>query len=132
MRIRPRTGGAVSCLVLVRVYRALKHRRRPSGRAVSAEERRRAEQMWAVLMPVSEKLGVFAQLPIAEMRELIDQVQDVLDGVWSIFTTSWEAAAGAAFPSKVAGVTKALDSVDRLAAEDLLQARLHMHAFARS
>ena len=42
--------------------------------------------------------------------------QDVLDGVWSIFTTSWEAAAGAAFPSKVAGVTKALDSVDRLAA----------------
>ena len=42
--------------------------------------------------------------------------QDVLDGVWSIFTTTWEAAAGAAFPSKVAGATKALDSVDRLAA----------------
>ena len=42
--------------------------------------------------------------------------QDVLDGVWSIFTTTWESAAGAAFPSKIAGATKALDSVDRLAA----------------
>ena len=35
-----------------------------------------AEEYWAALMPVAEKLGAFAQLPMEEMRELLEPLQD--------------------------------------------------------
>ena len=40
-----------------------------------------AEEYWAALMPVAEKLGAFAQLPMEEMRELLEPLQDALDAL---------------------------------------------------
>ena len=47
----------------------------------AAEVRGRAEQFWAVLGPVAERLAGFAQLPAAELEELLQEMQDVLDGL---------------------------------------------------
>ena len=47
----------------------------------AAEARGRAEQFWAVLGPVAERLAGFAQLPAAELEELLQEMQDVLDGL---------------------------------------------------
>ena len=46
-----------------------------SARPVSAGERQRAENHWASLSPVAEKLGVLSQLPLSELEELIEQMQ---------------------------------------------------------
>ena len=40
-----------------------------ASRTISDEERRRAEEMWTALSPVSEKLSVFATLPLPEMKD---------------------------------------------------------------
>ena len=40
-----------------------------------------AEEYWAALMPVAEKLGACAQLPMEEMRELLEPLQDALDAL---------------------------------------------------
>lgn len=46
-----------------------------TGRSLSADEQRRAENVWNALQPVSEKLRTMNRLPVAEMAELIETVR---------------------------------------------------------
>ena len=50
-------------------------------RAMGSGRGGNAEEYWAALMPVAEKLGAFAQLPMEEMRELLEPLQDALDAL---------------------------------------------------
>jgi hypothetical protein len=45
-----------------------------SGRKLSSEEQRRAEEIWQAFQPVSERLRTLDCLPAAEVAELIEQV----------------------------------------------------------
>jgi hypothetical protein len=45
-----------------------------SGRKLSSEDQRSAEEIWRAFSPVSERLRALHRLPAAEVAELIEQV----------------------------------------------------------